>query len=62
MMFAMEILGTVLVIMNIAVILPLLFIVAVLAFTFVLMIATAVWDRAPSRTLEPVNQGHMTAS
>lgn len=48
----MEILGTVLAIMNLAVIIPLLFIVAVLGLSFILMIASAILDRKPRRALD----------
>ena len=45
----METLGTILAIINIAAIIPFLFMVAVLVLSFVLMLAGAIFDQAPRK-------------
>lgn len=58
----MEIFETVLAIMNIAVIIPLLFVVGVLILMFVFMVATKILDRAPRRTIDTYERGRLGAT
>ena len=58
----METLGTILAIMNIAAIIPLLFIFAVLVLSFVLMLATKIFDQAPRKTHHSYELDHLGAS
>ena len=58
----METFGTLLVTINLAAIIPFLFIFAVLVLTFVIMVATAVLDRAPRKAPYLYKRDYLGAS